>query len=181
MENFGFVLPSREEARTMGLPNAMGNFNELFDTMKEDIKRRHLKKSDVGSALSMSTDEKRISFLNKYFVFKKVRDVNAEQVARILADQNVVPEFQTVKDTLELQKAEAEAESQGETQGETKPEGEAEAEAEAKPKPKPKIRKLKKKMKIKAVSTPQAEAQTGKSVKKKRKLKRRKKITIKEK
>ena len=127
MENFGFVLLSSGEAQTMGLPNSLGNFNELFNMMKEQIQRRQLKKSDVGTALSMSADEKRISFLNKYFVFKKVRDVNAEQVARILADETTTEEIQSVKDSIELQKAVDEAQQT-----------------------KPKVKKLKKKLKIKA-------------------------------
>ena len=130
MEDFGFVLLSSEEAETMGLPSSLGNFNELFNMMKEQIQRRRLKKTDVGTALSMSADEKRISFLNKYFVFKKVRDVNAEQVARILADETTKEEFQNVKDSIELQKAIQEEQ-----------------------KSKPKIKKLNKKMKIKAKST----------------------------
>jgi len=130
MEDFGFVLVSSEEAQTMGLPSSMGNFNELFNTMQEDIKKRRLKKSDVGTALSMSADEKRISFLNKYFVFKKVRDVNAAQVARILSDESTREQLQNVKDSIELQKAVME-------------------EQQAKPK----IKKLKKKMKIKSTAT----------------------------
>ena len=127
MEDFGFALVSPEEAETMGLPSSMGNFNELFNTMREDIRKRTLKKSDVGTALSMSADEKRISFLNKYFVFKKVRDVNAEQVARIISDESTREEMQSVKDSIELQKAIMEEQKQ-----------------------KPKIKKLDKKIKIKA-------------------------------
>ena len=104
MEDFGFVLPSREEAKTMGLPNSMGNFNELFDTMEDDISARRLKKSDVGRALAMSPDEKKISFLNKYFIFKKVRDVNAAQVARVLSDESVKQELSDIRDSFKLQK-----------------------------------------------------------------------------
>ena len=37
----------------------------------------------------MSRDEKRISFLNKYFIFKKVRDVNAKDVANLMIGQSV--------------------------------------------------------------------------------------------
>jgi hypothetical protein len=31
----------------------------------------------------MTSDEKKVSFLNKYFIFKKIRDVNAEEVEKI--------------------------------------------------------------------------------------------------
>lgn len=104
MEDFGFVLLSREEAKTMGLPNSMGNFNELFDIMEDEISARRLKKSDVGRALAMSPDEKKISFLNKYFIFKKVRDVNAAQVARVLSDESVKQELSDIRDSFKLQK-----------------------------------------------------------------------------
>lgn len=37
----------------------------------------------------MTPDEKKISFLNKYFIFKKVRDVNAEEVSRVLTGSSL--------------------------------------------------------------------------------------------
>ena len=36
----------------------------------------------------MTPDEKKISFLNTFFIFKKIRDVNAEQVEKILTNQD---------------------------------------------------------------------------------------------
>ena len=125
MENFGFVLPSREDAKSMGLPNSIGDFNEMFNTMEEMIANRQIKKSDVGKALNMSADEKKVSFLNKYFIFKKVRDVDARQVARILSGQSISQEVSDVKESLRLQKA-------------------------IKSKTKTKVKKLKNKLKIKA-------------------------------
>ena len=58
--------------------------------MEADIKSRKIRSSDIGTASKMSSDEKKISFLNKYFVFKKVRDVNAEKVSRIMIDSSPI-------------------------------------------------------------------------------------------
>jgi hypothetical protein len=35
----------------------------------------------------MSPEEKRISFMNRYFVFKKMRNVNAEKVGKLLMNK----------------------------------------------------------------------------------------------
>ncbi len=80
MENYGLIPISREEALEMKLPNAIGSFEELFIQMKTEIKERRLREGNVGDALNMTEREKRVSFLNNYFVFKKVRDVDAEAV-----------------------------------------------------------------------------------------------------
>ena len=68
IENYGFSLISEEEASKLKLPNATGMFSELYN----DMKHRHKNHKDNQSALQMSSDEKKISFLNRYFVFKKV-------------------------------------------------------------------------------------------------------------
>ena len=150
MSNFGFVLPSREEARELGLPNSIGNFNEMFDLMEEMIHSRRLKKSDVGSAMSMSSNEKRISFLNKYFIFKKIRDVDADQIARILSNRSEEQDIEDVKASIQLQHA---MES-------------------AKPKKTGKPKKLQRKLKIKA--KPPSAPIDGKPVKSKVKFKKKK-------
>ena len=47
--------------------------------MEEDIESKKIKKADVGDALLMTSKEKRLSFLNNYFIYKKVHSVNAAQ------------------------------------------------------------------------------------------------------
>lgn len=89
LENYGFVLLERDDARSLGLPESMGNFDQLFYEMQSQIKNRRLRSSDIQSALEMTPDEKKISFLNKYFIFKKVREVNAEEVSRVLTGSSV--------------------------------------------------------------------------------------------
>jgi hypothetical protein len=81
MENYGFKLLARDEAQQLGLPESTGMFSDLFQQMEEEVKRNRFKKNEYGTALSMTPHEKTISFLNRYFVYKKVRNVNAEKVS----------------------------------------------------------------------------------------------------
>ena len=105
LENYGFVLLERDEARSLGLPNSIGNFDQLFYEMKSQIKTKKLKAADVFSAPDMTTDEKKISFLNKYFIFKKIRDVNAEEVARVMTDQSVEQVREEEKESVQINKS----------------------------------------------------------------------------
>jgi hypothetical protein len=84
MEDYGFSLVPQEEARKMGLPNATGLFEELFDSMVQEVAKDKRKEVDYGTALSLTREEKRISFMNRYFMFKKMRNVNAEKIAKIV-------------------------------------------------------------------------------------------------
>jgi hypothetical protein len=80
MENYGLIPITRDEAREMKLPNAIGSFQELFVQMNNEIREKKLREGNVGDAVNMTEREKRVSFLNNYFVFKKVRDVDTEAV-----------------------------------------------------------------------------------------------------
>ena len=72
MENYGFIPVTDEEARSINLPSGVGNFKLLFDKITEDVKRNPNIKKYIGKTLSMSYEEKQISFYNNYFVFKKI-------------------------------------------------------------------------------------------------------------
>jgi hypothetical protein len=37
----------------------------------------------------MTADEKQISFMNRYFVFRKVRNINVEKIAKLILHKNV--------------------------------------------------------------------------------------------
>jgi hypothetical protein len=82
MEDYGFTVISDEEASSMNLPRGSGLFSLLAD------------ESNIpGSAARMSKEEKQISFLNRFFVFKKVRDVDASIVmknALVVEDPEIV-------------------------------------------------------------------------------------------
>ena len=58
----------------------------------------------------MTPDEKKVSFLNKFFIFKKVRDVNAEQVEKILTNQDEETSKQIAKENVVIEKSMKQAE-----------------------------------------------------------------------
>jgi hypothetical protein len=83
MENYGFVLVTPEEAKQLGLPNNSGLFSELFSSMENEIKQNPKKKSEYKNALYMSSAEKTLSFINRYFIFKKATSVKAAEIERL--------------------------------------------------------------------------------------------------
>jgi len=87
MENYGFKLITRDEAKALGVPEGSGLFSELFNLMLDESKRKKYKKNPYESALSMTANEKKISFLNRYFIYKKVRNVNAEKITLEFLDE----------------------------------------------------------------------------------------------
>jgi hypothetical protein len=89
LENYGFKLIDREEALSLGLPDGSGLFSELFMNMMEEVKKNKNKSKDYGEAINMSEYEKKISFLNRYFVYKKIRNVNTEKVHLEFSDYNI--------------------------------------------------------------------------------------------
>jgi hypothetical protein len=138
MEDYGFTLIDREEAKELGLPEGSGLFSELFLTMLEEIKRNEQRKKDYGKAPTMNSFEKKISFLNRYFVFKKRREVNTSKVQLELGDYD---EFTEEINRKETKKAVEIAEEEEETK-----------------KSKPKIRKLGKKLVlVETTATPEEE------------------------
>jgi hypothetical protein len=77
IENYGFVLLKREEYMVLNMPGSTGLFKDLYDSMLDDIKRDGRKERDYGDAKRMTAGERTISFLNRYFIYKKVRNVDA--------------------------------------------------------------------------------------------------------
>jgi len=88
IESYGFKLIDRDEAINLGLPEGSGMFNELFLNMLEEIKINKFKAKDYGDAMNMTSFEKKISFLNRYFVYKKIREVNTEKIQIELGEYN---------------------------------------------------------------------------------------------
>ena len=73
---YGFELLSKLECKQLNLP--MSQSDGMFQTMF--VAMRNSSSSEYAEAIQMSESEKYISFLNRYFVFKKVLEVNAESV-----------------------------------------------------------------------------------------------------
>jgi len=103
MEDYGFILVTKDEAKHMNLPNGSGMFSDLFTKMELEIKSNPNIKANYRDAIYMSAEEKRISFMNRYFVFKKVRDVDAKKMAVVITKE---AEFQDKHDEEEVKELE---------------------------------------------------------------------------
>ena len=97
MTNFGFEVVQREDALKLGLPDGTGMFEQLYAQMMSRIKQTPAIASELGDAPDMRDYERRISFYNRYFVFKKVRSIdNAELVVKSLLGTSTAFEKQMV-------------------------------------------------------------------------------------
>tara|TARA_B100001057_G_scaffold495728_1_gene595420 strand:- start:4818 stop:8315 length:3498 start_codon:yes stop_codon:yes gene_type:complete len=104
MEDYGLVLITNDEAKQMDLPSPTGLFSELYNFMENEIKMNPKKEADYKEALYMSPEEKQISFMNRYFVFKKVRNVDAKKMAEVITNQNEKEEIAMENEIQELEK-----------------------------------------------------------------------------
>lgn len=105
LENYGFVPLTNEELIAKGFANSVGSFSELFEIMKDEISKKRLKKQDIGDAINMTTDEKRISFLNNYFIYKKIRAPNARELTlNTLSKVSVQKEEEEGKEEIQIKR-----------------------------------------------------------------------------
>ena len=88
MENYGFILATKEDMVSMRLKNSSAMFKELFLEMDAEIEKNPSSKANYKSAAYMSPEEKQISFMNRYFIFKKVRTVDVAKIQEVLALQD---------------------------------------------------------------------------------------------
>ena len=77
MNSYGFELLTKEDAKMFKFQSSTGMFEDLYKSMKREIK---FDDSKLHYALNMTSNEKYISFLNRFFIFKKVSDVNTEEL-----------------------------------------------------------------------------------------------------
>jgi len=92
MEDYGFVLVTKDEAKHMNLPNGSGMFSELFNLMEIELKSNPRNAANYRNAMFMSAEEKRISFMNRYFAYKKVRDVDVKKMAQLITKSDELEE-----------------------------------------------------------------------------------------
>jgi hypothetical protein len=95
--NYGFELIKHEEANRMGFPSASETFDSLYNCMKKEAK---YKKIFIRDALKMSNHEKEISFLNRYFIFKKVTELSQSTLNNI---QKILLEKDEMLQNMELE------------------------------------------------------------------------------
>ena len=112
LENYGFVLASAEDLKNLhsGFTAATGFFSDLFNKMLDEIKKNPRAQNTYGQAASMSDGERTISFLNRYFIYKKVRKVSdAEKVSMNLQHKTVDEVQDEVRGTLTAKQSVKEA------------------------------------------------------------------------
>ena len=88
MEDYGFVLMTKEEAIQNGMPNSTGLFGELYSHIENDVNMKYNINTEYKNSLNMTPEEKQISFLNRYFMFKKVRNVDVAKLNEIMNVQS---------------------------------------------------------------------------------------------
>jgi hypothetical protein len=87
MEDYGFRLLPREDAKKIGLPEGSGMFIEMYNKMMDEITRFPKNEKEYKNAPFMRDYEKRISFLNRYFVFQKIATRNVEKLTKSILEQ----------------------------------------------------------------------------------------------
>ncbi len=93
MEKYGFSLVSRSEAKHLGFPESSGMFSELYNMMLSELDKDPTLSKDYKDAPYMTDYEKDISFLNRYFIYKKTSSRNAEKLTRAILD-NIPDEYE---------------------------------------------------------------------------------------
>ncbi len=111
MENYGFVLVSDEEARDFGFEKGSAMFGTLFSMMEKELARNPAAKNWYEDAVRMTPEEKRISFLNRYYIFKKTHNVNASKVEKIVAISEAEVEKELLKEEKRVEKEAAKVEA----------------------------------------------------------------------
>lgn len=99
LEDYGFVKCPNEDLKKKHYPSAIGSFESLYEKMINDIENSGPdgpKESWYGKAVNMTNGEKNVSFLNNYFIFKKVRNVdiflNSKSDSKEKEISDVIPE-----------------------------------------------------------------------------------------
>ena len=88
LETYGFVPAPVNEVKQMGFSKSVGSFGDLFTNMKEEIERKQINKTNLGKSTSMTQNEKTISYLNNYFIYKKIRNANAKEVSKMMTEKS---------------------------------------------------------------------------------------------
>ena len=84
MGNYGFALVQRDVAkRDLLLPSGMGSFSELYDIMCTNMSY-----NIRGREGEMTKTLETISFMNNYFAFQKVQQVDAKRISEAFIKNN---------------------------------------------------------------------------------------------
>ena len=80
MEDYGLQLVSKDDAKEMGLPDGSGLFSSLFTELENASNSKRKEYDQYKDAVNMNEYEKKISFLNRFVVYKKIRIINTNKV-----------------------------------------------------------------------------------------------------
>jgi hypothetical protein len=86
LENYGFELLNKTEMHELelNLPQSIGSFQQLYGLFEEELDKNKKVKNYYGKSSQMTINEKKISFLNNYFIYKKVRNVDTRSVYNMM-------------------------------------------------------------------------------------------------
>ena len=102
LDDYGFVLLENSELRAIGFSESTGLFNRLFGMMNKELLANP--EMFVRNAPNMSSDEKYISFLNRYFIFKKVKELSQASLKNMQKTLGVTEEDEVEADKKEKDK-----------------------------------------------------------------------------
>jgi hypothetical protein len=80
-ENYGFIALPVDEGVECSIRSSSESFQYLFSQLQKENQS-----SMYGQALYMSKEEKEISFLNRYFIFKKKYQVDTQHIQQIMKE-----------------------------------------------------------------------------------------------
>lgn len=99
MRTYGFEIITKNEAEQMQLPQGTDSFKHLFEFMKQTQTNSLKTNMNIGDAIQLANDnntyQRTISFLNRYYIFKKVLDVNIQEVYLKHTQPNVAVNLNT--------------------------------------------------------------------------------------
>ena len=108
MAAFGFAPLDAAEARSLGFPDGTPSFRAMYGKMRSDVATRDLA-SRVGR---LTEDEELQSFLNRAFLFRKIRDVDIDMVTKSLPGGRPSPETKREQKDAQVAVSEAVAASE---------------------------------------------------------------------
>ena len=101
LDKYGFIPVSTTDLTTLRknldigsnvFRKSIGTFEELYSNLEsESSGLTKANKSDIRNALNMTKSEKEVSFMNKYFIYKKVgHGINIKEVEKKVVEKKVV-------------------------------------------------------------------------------------------
>jgi len=103
LENYGFRKLNNKELEDLNFSSSVGSFSLLFEKLNQDLKSHKIKKDNhVISTLKMNENEKQISFLNNFFIYKKIRNVPTQSVFNSLVKNKKKSKYKKLKQKIKL-------------------------------------------------------------------------------